>query len=116
VTRRRYAHVHWKAVGTSRKTKVTRHTRIATAVCGYVTERSLTAVCLSVRAFQSPKQHIHFIFHKKQTPWALVRKRTIPTERPPLVDEILCHLLRTEGCRVVSAADPPGRQSQFSIP
>jgi hypothetical protein len=22
------------------------------------------------------------------TPWLLVRKRTIPTERPPLVDEI----------------------------
>jgi hypothetical protein len=27
--------------------------------------------------------------HHKQTPWPLVRKRTIPTERPPLVDEIL---------------------------
>jgi hypothetical protein len=26
--------------------------------------------------------------HKKQTPWPLARKRTIPTERPPLVDEI----------------------------
>jgi hypothetical protein len=24
----------------------------------------------------------------KQTPWPLVRKRIIPTERPPLVDEI----------------------------
>jgi hypothetical protein len=24
----------------------------------------------------------------KQTPWPLVRKRTIPTERPPLVGEI----------------------------
>jgi hypothetical protein len=24
----------------------------------------------------------------KQTPWPLVRERTIPTERPPLVDEI----------------------------
>jgi hypothetical protein len=24
----------------------------------------------------------------KQTPWPLVRKRTIPTDRPPLVDEI----------------------------
>jgi hypothetical protein len=24
-----------------------------------------------------------------KTPWPLVRKRTIPTERPPLVDEIL---------------------------
>jgi hypothetical protein len=27
-------------------------------------------------------------FKQKQTPWPLVRKRTIPTERPPLVDEI----------------------------
>jgi hypothetical protein len=24
----------------------------------------------------------------KQTPWPLVRERTIPTEQPPLVDEI----------------------------
>jgi hypothetical protein len=24
----------------------------------------------------------------KQTPWPLVRQRTIPTERPPFVDEI----------------------------
>jgi hypothetical protein len=33
----------------------------------------------------------YFIFQakgKKRTPWPLVRKRTIPTERPPLVDEI----------------------------
>jgi hypothetical protein len=42
----------------------------------------------------------------KRTLWPLVRKRTIPTERPPLVDEILCQLLWIEGCRVVSAADP----------
>jgi hypothetical protein len=42
----------------------------------------------------------------KRSPWPLVRKRTIPTERPPLVDEILCQLLWIEGCRVVSAADP----------
>jgi hypothetical protein len=26
--------------------------------------------------------------HISQTPWPLVRERTIPTERPPLVDEI----------------------------
>jgi hypothetical protein len=25
---------------------------------------------------------------KKKTPWLLVRKRTIPTERPPLVGEV----------------------------
>jgi hypothetical protein len=28
------------------------------------------------------------ITNKKQTPWPLVRERTIPTDRPPLVDEI----------------------------
>jgi hypothetical protein len=33
---------------------------------------------------------------------ALVREQTISTERPPLVGE----LLRIEGCRMVSAADP----------
>jgi hypothetical protein len=25
---------------------------------------------------------------KKQTPWPIVRERTIPTDRPPIVDEI----------------------------
>jgi hypothetical protein len=42
----------------------------------------------------------------KTTPWPVVRKRTIPTERPPLFSEIWCQLLRIEGWRVVSAADP----------
>jgi hypothetical protein len=34
--------------------------------------------------------HIAYIGNnnKKQIPWPLVRERTIPTERPPLVDEI----------------------------
>jgi hypothetical protein len=27
-------------------------------------------------------------YHTKQTPWPLARKRTIPTELPPLVGEI----------------------------
>jgi hypothetical protein len=43
---------------------------------------------------------------EKQTPWPLVRKRTIPTEPSPLVDKIYCQLLWIEGCRAVSAADP----------
>jgi hypothetical protein len=42
----------------------------------------------------------------KQTPWPLVRERTTPTERPQLVGEIY-FILWIEGCRVVSAADPP---------
>jgi hypothetical protein len=44
---------------------------------------------------------------QEQTPWPLVRKRTIPTNRPPLVDEICFQLLWIEGCFVVSAADLP---------
>jgi hypothetical protein len=35
-----------------------------------------------------PVRYEHHL-KQKQTPWPLVRKRTIPTERPPLVDEIL---------------------------
>jgi hypothetical protein len=42
---------------------------------------------------------------KKQTSRPLVRKRTIPTERPPPVGEFWRQLLRIE-CHVVSAADP----------
>jgi hypothetical protein len=41
-----------------------------------------------------------------QTPWSLGHKRTIPTERPPLVGEILVLTFADRGCRVVSAADP----------
>jgi hypothetical protein len=29
---------------------------------------------------------------QKQTPWLLVRKRTIPTEQPPLVGEVNANL------------------------
>jgi hypothetical protein len=41
------------------------------------------------------------------TPWPLIRKRTIPTWRPPFVGEIYCQLSRIEGCCVVGAAGPP---------
>jgi hypothetical protein len=39
---------------------------------------------------------------------ALVRERTIPTERPPLVGELVPSFA-DRGCRVVSAADSQGR-------
>jgi hypothetical protein len=39
---------------------------------------------------------------------ALVRKRTIPTERPPLVGEVSANFA-DRGCRIVSATDPHGR-------
>jgi hypothetical protein len=44
---------------------------------------SLANLCLEQRiAFMNKSPY------KKQIPWPLVRKRTIPTELPPLVDEI----------------------------
>jgi hypothetical protein len=30
----------------------------------------------------------HNLYPSKKNPWLLVRKRTIPTERPPLVGEV----------------------------
>jgi hypothetical protein len=39
---------------------------------------------------------------------ALVRERTMPTERPPLVGEVVPTFVG-RGCRVVSAADSYGR-------
>jgi hypothetical protein len=38
-----------------------------------------------------------------------VRERTIPTERPQLVGEVVANFLRIEGCHVVSVTDPYGR-------
>jgi len=40
---------------------------------------------------------------------ALVRTRTITTERPPPVGEVSCELLRIKGCHVVSATGPHNR-------
>jgi len=40
---------------------------------------------------------------------ALVRERTIPTERPPPFGEVSANFLRIGGCHVVSATDPHGR-------
>jgi hypothetical protein len=36
---------------------------------------------------------------------ALVRERTVPTERPPLVGEVSGNFCGIEGCRMVSAAE-----------
>ena len=45
----------------------------------------------------------------KKNSVALIRERTIPTERPPPVGEVSANFLRMEGCHVVSATDPHGR-------
>jgi hypothetical protein len=44
---------------------------------------------------------------------ALVRERTIPTERPPIAGEFSANFLWTRGCRVVSVTDPHGRVLGF---
>jgi hypothetical protein len=36
----------------------------------------------------------------KQTPWLVVRKRTIPAERPPLVGEVLFYSLSGGGVQL----------------
>jgi hypothetical protein len=40
---------------------------------------------IRLHSYISTQIHQHIL---KQTPWPLVRERTIPTDRPPLVDEI----------------------------
>jgi hypothetical protein len=40
-----------------------------------------------VKAFFKYWSEVLSLFSNKQTPWPLVHERTIPTERPPLVDE-----------------------------
>jgi hypothetical protein len=43
---------------------------------------------------------------------ALVRERTIPSERPLLVGEVSANFV-DRGCHVVSATDPQGRILKF---
>ena len=52
---------------------------------------------------------IFYISKLKLNSVALVRERTIPTERPPPVGEVSANFLRIEGCHVVSATSPRGR-------
>jgi len=53
---------------------------------------------------------VFLVFIYKQTnSVALVRTRTIPTERPPPVGEVSANFVRIEGCHVVSATGPHSR-------
>jgi hypothetical protein len=45
----------------------------------------------------------------KKTPVASVRKRTIPTERPPLVSEVSANFFADRRCHVVSVTNSYGR-------
>jgi hypothetical protein len=46
---------------------------------------------------------------KKKSYMVWVRERTIPTERPPLVREVIAKFFADRGCYVVSVTDPYGR-------
>jgi hypothetical protein len=41
-----------------------------------------------LKLFLAEVFYSEILLYKKQTPWPLVRKQTIPTEGPPLVGEI----------------------------
>jgi hypothetical protein len=45
---------------------------------------------------------------KRKNSMVCVRERTIPTERPTIVDEVIANFL-WRGCHVVSVTDPYGR-------
>ena len=67
-------------------------------------------LCNGYRGLLHRKENSRDIdFTCKKNSVALVRERTIPTERPPPVDEVSANFLRIEGCHVVSATDPHGR-------
>jgi hypothetical protein len=55
------------------------------------------------------QEYIIFNIQLKYKSVALFRKRTIPTERPPLLSAKLMPIFAAKGCRVVSATDPHGR-------
>jgi hypothetical protein len=57
---------------------------------------------------RSPWKRIVSHKTKNKLRGVLVRKQTIPTERPPLLGEVSANFCG-RGCRVVSATDPPDR-------
>jgi hypothetical protein len=56
------------------------------------------------------------IYKQKKNSVALVRERTIPTERPPLIGEVSANFFADRGCRVVNATDLHGRILGFQDP
>jgi hypothetical protein len=58
------------------------------------------------------RNYLLLIINNNNNSMALVRERTIPTERPPHVGEISANFA-DRGCKVFSAADPYGRNLGF---
>jgi hypothetical protein len=50
--------------------------------------------------------------NKQTNSMVWVRERTIPTERPPLVGEVIANFA-DKGCHLVSVTDPYGRILDF---
>jgi hypothetical protein len=50
-----------------------------------------------------------YLDNKQTNSMVWVRERTIPTERPPLVGEVIASFLADRGFHVVSVTDPYGR-------
>jgi hypothetical protein len=72
--------------------------RAVLRVCGFY-----PGICLTTeeKSWKNLSQGSHTKLKTKLIYMALVRERTTPTERPPLVGEVSTKLLRIEGFRVV---------------
>jgi hypothetical protein len=71
----------------------------------YLTTDGQSASVSGIRPPLGTRDPIFLSHTKKQTPWPLVRKRTIPAERPPLVDEILIPTFVGRGVSRVQRGD-----------
>jgi hypothetical protein len=52
------------------------------------TARHILRLCMEAQPAPMEDSYITVLYTDRQTPWPLVRKRTIQTEQPSLVDEI----------------------------
>jgi hypothetical protein len=75
----------------ARSNRISKNTHANEHCSGPGTHPSTMETCQVIGLLPPPPPSISSyltLFKTKQTPWSLVRERTIPTDRPPLVDEI----------------------------